>query len=433
MVALEAPIMTKPDNPNRKSTTARHLQNLVLIRTLVLIGLALSIALSYWRSVPLVYSPLLLVLVSLGTLNLLTHWRLRGDLPVTDMELFTQLLIDWIGLSFLFYFSGGANNPFVFYFLVPICISATTLSWTYTWTITALCIASYSALLFFHIPLPLLSPAAGHIEHTDFINLHILGMWANFFISAVLITYFVVKMAHDLRHQQQLLNRRAEEELRNEQVIAVATLAAGTAHELATPLSTIKVIVNDLRTDYSHVPELYDDLKILTDQVELCTQTLKQLVNTAEKTRSEHLTQQAVSNFCHQIIERWQLIRPDARAEVVIDPDSPNISFAFPPTVSQSIINLLNNAADASDSPISVSIHWSPGELFWKIEDNGAGVPQDLRDQLGKAFITTKGSGLGLGLLLTHATLNRYGGEVRFYKRKPRGTVTELKFPLKFA
>lgn len=421
--------MIKPNSHSSNSPTARHLHNVVLIRTFVLIGLAVSITLSYWWSVSLAYSPLLLILLSLGIVNLLTHWRSNNELPVTDIELFIQLLIDWIGLSFLFYFSGGANNPFVFYFLVPICISATTLSWSYTWIITSLCIASYTSLLFFHVPLPLLSPTPEHSHHNDLINFHILGMWVNFFISAVLITYFVVKMAHDLRHQEQLLNQRAEEELRNDQVMAVATLAAGTAHELATPLSTIKVILNDLRADYDHLPDLHEDLAILTQQVDVCTQTLKQLVNTAEHTRNDHLIQQPLKDFCHQIIERWQLLRPDAQAEVTIDPNSPDIVYAFPPTVAQSIINLLNNAADASAPPISVNVHWDDNQLYWKIEDNGDGVPQEMRDQLGKAFITTKGSGLGLGLFLTHATLNRYGGEVRFYKRKPRGTVTELKFP----
>jgi two-component system sensor histidine kinase RegB len=124
--------------------------------------------------------------------------------------------------------------------LCPICISAATLSWSYTWVITSLCVASYTLLLFFHIALPVLSPAHHHGNHQD-INLHILGMWLNFFISAALITYFVVKMAQDLRRQDDLLNQKREDDLRDEQLMAVATLAAGTAHELGTPLSTMKV------------------------------------------------------------------------------------------------------------------------------------------------------------------------------------------------
>jgi uncharacterized membrane protein YhdT len=86
--------MIKPNSHSSNSPTARHLHNVVLIRTFVLIGLAVSITLSYWWSVSLAYSPLLLILLSLGIVNLLTHWRSNNELPVTDIELFIQLLID---------------------------------------------------------------------------------------------------------------------------------------------------------------------------------------------------------------------------------------------------------------------------------------------------------------------------------------------------
>jgi two-component system sensor histidine kinase RegB len=420
------------NRPLPLTTPVQHLRHLVVIRTLVLGCLFISAALSFWlTSAALPYVPILLILIILSTINLLTFFRLRRELPVTDIEFFTQLLIDVLCLSLLFYSSGGANNPFVFYFLVPICISAATLSWSYTWVVTLLCIASYTALLFFNIPLPALSPDHGqHHLHQPVINLHILGMWVNFFISAVLITYFVVRMARDLRHQDQLLNRRREDELRDDQLMAVATLAAGTAHELGTPLSTMKVLLNELRDEYREPAALQQDLQLLTAQVEQCSLTLRQLVEKAEQTKSGNYNEQLVGDFCNTIIERWQVMRPEVSARIAIAHDSANIKHAFHPTISQSIINLLNNAADANPENIIIRVQWSSSELTWQIEDNGPGVPLELSGQLGKAFITTKGHGLGLGLFLTHATLNRYGGQVRLYNRKPQGTLTELVLPL---
>lgn len=424
-------VMTIHNRPLPLATPVQHLRHLVVIRTLVLICLYLGTALSIgFTSALLPYAAILLILMILSAINLLTFFRLRRELPVTDVEFFTQLLIDIIGLSLLFFCSGGANNPFVFYFLVPVCISAATLPWSYTWAITLLCIASYSALLFFHIPLPALSPHNHHQVNTQSINLHILGMWVNFFISAVLITYFVVRMARDLRHQDQLLNQRREDELRDDQLMAVATLAAGTAHELGTPLSTMKVLLNELRNEHQENTALQQDFQLLAAQVEQCTLTLRQLVDKAEQTKDGNFSEQVISDFCNNIIDRWQVMRPQVTFRIKLEADSKKTRHAFHPTIAQSIINLLNNSADANPDSIAIRIQWNTTEMTWQIEDNGPGVPLELSNQLGKAFVTTKGHGLGLGLFLTHATLNRYGGQVRLYNRKPQGTLTELTLPL---
>lgn len=414
------------------ATPKQHLRHLVIIRSVVLACLYLSCAASYLlANFFLPYSAILFVLILLSLVNVLTLVRLKHELPVTDVEFFSQLLIDVICLSFLFYFSGGANNPFVFYFLVPICISAATLSWNYTWAITLLCISSYTLLLFFFVPLPLLSPEHIHgATTTSNIDFHVLGMWVNFFISAVLITYFVVRMAADLRHQDQLLTQRREDQLRDEQLMAVATLAAGTAHEMGTPLSTMKILINELCAEHKEPPALQADLKILAAQVAQCADTLHRLAEKAEQTKTGNFNAQTVRHFCRVTIERWQIMRPEATFAIEMDADLPEISCVFHPTIAQSIINLLNNAADANAVGITIQIRWSSRALIWRIEDNGSGVPLEFADQLGKAFFSTKGEGLGLGLFLTQATLNRYGGEVRLYNRKPKGTVTELTLPL---
>jgi len=170
---------------------------------------------------------------------------------------------------------------------VPICICAATLSGTYTIAIASLSVLSYSLLLFFHIQLPVLSPHHHQADHS--LNLHVIGMWLNFFISACLITYFIVKMAGDLRAQEAQLNRWREDQLRDEQVIAVATLAAGTAHELGTPLSTMKLLLSELRSEYKELKPLQADLELLQQQVSQCANTLRELVATAEKTKDGQL------------------------------------------------------------------------------------------------------------------------------------------------
>ncbi len=407
---------------------AQHLSYWVIIRTLILICLGIAAVIFLWDgTVNLPFTEILTSLIILTGVNLLTFIRLRKPLPVTQMEFFIQLLVDLICLSTVFYFSGGANNPFVSYFLVPICISAATLSGTYTIAIASLSVLSYSLLLFFHIPLPILSP---HHQADNSINLHVMGMWLNFFISACLITYFIVKMARDLRAQEAQLNRWSEDQLRDEQVMAVATLAAGTAHELGTPLSTMKLLLSELRTEYKELEPLQNDLQLLQEQVNQCANTLRELVATAELTKDGQVPSENISNYCTTLIGRWKIMRPDIIAQVNIASNQPEITAQFHPTIAQAIINLLNNAADASPQDINIDIHWSAQKIHWTIKDSGAGIAEEVTAHLGKSFISTKTKGLGIGLLLTQATINRHGGTVSLHNRVPRGTITQLELPI---
>lgn len=407
---------------------AQHLGYWVIIRTLILLCLGLATVIFLMDgTVNLPFSEILIALAVLTGINLLTFARLKHPLPVAQIEFFIHLLIDLVCLSVVFYYSGGANNPFVSYFLVPICICAATLSGRYALSITLLGVASYSLLLFFHIPLPILSPHHHHADHS--LNLHILGMWLNFFISACLITYFIVRMARDLRAQEEQLNHWREDQLRNEQVMAVATLAAGTAHELGTPLSTMKLLLGELKTDYTHIPALQNDLTILQAQVNQCATTLRDLVATAEQSKDGQLPTQNIRAYCLTLLERWKIMRPDVTASINIPELLPIVSGKFHPTIAQAIINLLNNAADASPENIVIHIVWDESKMRWTIEDNGPGIAAEITSNIGKSFVSTKPKGLGIGLLLTQATINRYGGTVALHNRTPQGAITYLELP----
>ncbi len=262
-------------------------------------------------------------------------------------------------------------------------------------------------------------------------NLHALGMWLNFFISAGLITYFVVKMARDLRLQEAQLNRWREDQLRDEQVMAVATLAAGTAHELGTPLSSMKLLLNELRDEYQSNTHLQKDLVLLQDQVAHCSTILRNLIATAEQTKDGQVAKEPVDNYCKNLLENWQLMRPDVTTQIHLANNQVSVECQFHPTIAQAILNLLNNAADASPTNIQIDIHWDKQQLYWTITDEGPGINKEVQAHLGKIVVSTKNKGMGIGLLLTQTTINRYGGEVRLYNRAVRGAITELVLPLK--
>lgn len=419
------PTLSSAHEPARQ-----HLRQFTIIRSLILGFFWCALAASFWLpSLALPHSQLLSILIVFSAIHLFTLVRLTHARPVSHLEFFIQLLVDVLCLNLVFYFSGGATNPFVSYLLVPVCISAATLPWRYTWIITSLCVAAYSLLLFFHVSLPIFM--LDHMHMQSQLNWHIVGMWVNFFVSAVLITYFVVKMANSLRQQQERINNMREDELRNEQVIAVATLAAGAAHEINTPLATMTVLLAELRAQYSDNIELSEDLHLLSRQVEHCAKSLKHIVQDASAASLGQLKQQRITDYYRSILDRWQLMRPDVHYTLSTASNLDQECICYDSRLDHAIINLLNNAADASPEQIDLAITLEDKDLIWTISDTGTGINAAISALLGKATITTKDKGLGLGMLLSHATINRYGGRVAQMANNPRGTVTTIRLPLK--
>ena len=416
-------------NSLNRAAPAYHLAQLTIIRSLLLGFLWLCFALSLWFSTThMVHKAVLVLLIIFTSIHGLTYLRLKNLLVVTEWEFFYQLLIDVICLNTLFYFSGGANNPFVSYLLVPICISAATLPWRFTWVITSLCLSAYTLLLFFHVNLPIFEMSHNH-EST--LSWHILGMWFNFFISAILITYFVVKMARTLREQDEILNRLREDELRNGQLMAVAMLAAGAAHEINTPLSTMTVLLSELQAEHEANKKLLPDLELLSTQVTQCANTLKKMVHDSSAASHGQFKHQPVKEFCAHIFDRWQLFRPTAQFNYSFSENFIDKNMVADPRIEQAIINLLNNAADADpNAQVKIIIECVDNILVWKIIDEGRGVDKNIQADLGKNVVSTKKNGLGLGMLLSNATLKYYGGSVTQIANTPRGTLTELRLPL---
>jgi len=404
------------------SASRQNLGRLVLIRILVLTAQAMSVGLA-WLS-ELVVLPWVALGTTLAVSSLIcaaTALRMRQSWPVTDQEYALHLACDLLIHSVLLYFSEKAGNPFVSYYLVPLTIAAATLPWLYTLLLAALGLASYSVLLFFHHPLQLLITLQG--EMLDY------GMWLSFALAAVLITFFVARMAEALRYQQQLQAQRQEALLRDQQLLAVAAQAAGAAHELSTPLSTMSVLLKELSQEYQGQPMLQDDLELLQQQVKLCKGTLQNLVRAAEAERRQEVVEQTVREWLEGALQRWHLMRPEAtyRYECLGRGTPP--SLMPPPPLTQALLNLLNNAADAAPDNLEVRLDWDHQWIRLSIRDHGAGVPLAIAEQLGKPFFTTKGKGFGLGLFLSQASVTRAGGTVKLYNHEDGGTLTELRLP----
>lgn len=415
------------------TASAANLRRVALIRLIVLAGQGGAIA--YAAKVlqaQLPYPMLLTGLFTLALLTAFTFWRLRRSAPVTDAEFGAHLLADMTLLTLMLAFSGGANNPFVSYYLVPLSISAAILPARFTLGLALLSVMAYSLLLFWYHPLPELQPTTDQVlelhgahGHHGALNLHILGMWFNFSISAALITAFVTRMARALREQQQELNRQREAALRHEQLVAVGTLAAGTAHELGTPMATLTVLADELLAEHGDKPGLGEDLALLHRQLLSCRGILRKLVATADTHTRSDTGWEPADRLLRQALERWQLLRPGVRFNLKVSAPGPAPLLQADPTLEQALINLLNNAADASLEPVDVTQSWEKDQVQIRLRDRGAGIDPARIEATAAPQPSDKATGLGLGLFLSHAAIERLGGSLQI--EAPPGGGTEVR------
>ena len=409
------------------SPSTDNLRNLLIIRSIALIGQAGVLA---W--VTLSGEPgarlweVTLGLALLGTITMASLWRTMRPWPVADSEFLAQLLLDVLGWTVLMYFTGGANNPFISYYVVPLVVSAAVLPWRYTWLVAGASVLAYSLLLYVYVPFPLFSPHAGMV-HDDAANVHVLGMWFNFLFSAGLITYFVVRMAATLRRQEERVAEAREDRLRNDQIMAVAGLAAGTAHELGTPLSTMSLLVEELKADDALPDRLRDDCDLLAGQLAQCKETLARLSRTAELSSIDETRRQSAVEFARETLAQWSVRRPGTEYEFVEQPQAPEIE--VDPTLGQALENLLNNAADTGSRKIALNVDWQGNEVSISVRDWGPGIEPGIIEQLGKPILHAGRSGLGIGLMLSLAAVERAGGSVQLRNHPEGGALATMVLP----
>lgn len=371
--------------------------------------------------------PLIVVIAAMALFNFLTWLRIQRPWPVGEAELFAHLVLDVAVLTALLYFSGGSTNPFVILYLLPLALTAAALPMGYAWAMAAISIACYTLLMFFYIPLP-----RSHAAHGDDFGLHVLGMWLGFLLSAGLIAWFAVRMAETQRSRDRLLAQMREDELRNERILALGTLAAGAAHELGTPLSTMAIVTKEMAHEAAAVPGMGENLRILRDQIGRCKTILSNLSASAGQTRAEGGRRLSLENYLKEVLDVWQSTRLGVTARRHVEGPHPAPEIVAEHTLSQAIVNILNNAADASPESVDIAAHWSERELILEVCDRGEGLTPTVAANIGQPFFTTKetGKGLGLGLFLAHATLHRFGGTVQLYNRDGGGVCTRLTLPL---
>jgi len=371
--------------------------------------------------------PLLgLVAVEVGENVALQAWLRSAD-RAPDALLAGVMLLDTVILTALLHLSGGHFNPFSTLYLVNVALAAVLLPPRWSWIQLVFSVAAFGLLFVLQDLAPF-----GVQEHEAMMHIHLQGMLVAFAIAAFFIVLIVQQVTRALARQEAELGRVRHLAERREKLASLATLAAGAAHELATPLSTIAVAAGELDRALVRggaVPDAHADLDLIREQVARCKVILQQMAARAGENAGEALEPVGVAAWLEASLEGL----PGAER---VDRDGGGAAARVrgPPRGLQRALRvLLQNAIQASPpgSRVTLRARAVGSVVAVEVVDRGAGMEPDVLSRAGEPFFTTKepGQGSGLGLFLARALLEQLGGALELESAPGRGTTARMVLP----
>ncbi|WP_298450979.1 HAMP domain-containing sensor histidine kinase [uncultured Marinobacter sp.] len=339
--------------------------------------------------------------------------------PQSAISVSAGLALDLVLIGGWLFLTGGYTNPLVSLLLLPIAVAIILVPLSQSMALTLAGIAVYTTLIIWHTPIT-------HEHHdANLAQLHLAGMWVTFAMTAAILLLVVGALARRLGQQQQQLSSIRETRLRDEQIISMGLSAAAVAHRLGTPLNTMTLLVDEIRSAFPD-PSLADDLRLMEKQLVLCSEHLQQLSSAAVQAKTAQLETLTAKDWIARLKESATLLWPAAPIDwpgVV-----PDCQVAVDATLDQAILNLLANALTASPSWVAVSVHCAENNrIEMVVEDHGDGLEDDFQKSLGEQIVGSE-NGMGVGLFLTNATIQRLGGTLKA-RVDQQGTTMVIDLP----
>ena len=366
------------------------------------------------------------VLAVFAASNLWLTWRVRrGRVGATAMVAGLLVCADVVLLSWLLLRSGGVLNPASVFYLVQIVVAALVLGPSWTWIVTGLSIGGYAAL-FLGQSSELQVAQGMHPE----IALHMRGMWLAFAGTALIIGILVTRLAVAIERRDLALETLRERSAKASRLAGLATVVAGAAHELSTPLATMAVTARELELAVAAIPdhqELAEDARLIRHEIDRSRRVLDEMAGQIAEPMGEAPRAVKLADAVADVLGR---LTPGERARVTLRVADTAVVWPVG-VVSQAVLNLLRNALQASDPPTPVEVVTSlvgQDRVSLAIVDRGRGMTPDELSRAGEPFFTTKplGVGTGLGLFVARSAIERVGGTLELSSMPGRGTTATV-------
>ncbi len=425
--SADPPVPRAEQAPLTVATARSNLMLLSQLRWIAAAGQLVTIlVVEVWLHIRLPVAEMGLALAILAIGNLLSLMRLGLPAPVSNQELLLSLIFDAIILTVQLYLSGGATNPFASLYLLQVILAAVLLEAWATWAMVGVAIVCYLGLTLDYRPLAL--PPGG----PGLFRLYIVGALIGFALDAVLLVFFMSRINANLRHRDARLAALRQRAAEEDHIVRMGLLASGAAHELGTPLSTVDVILGDWRRMPKLMadPELAHEIEEMRSEIARCKAIVTGVLLSAGEARPEAAGAERLRTWLSDLFTEWKLRRAPWVARYD-DGLRSNPRIVADSALKQALLNLLDNAIEASPEAVRMHARIEQDQLVVTVEDEGPGFTPEMLGSLGKPYSSTKGRrGGGLGLFLVVNVLRKLGGQVEARNREGGGASVTVTAPL---
>lgn len=419
-----------------------RLRTLVRLRWLAIVGQAGAVlGVHFVLGFPLPLGLCLTAIALSAWVNIFLSIRWRKSVRLHETHAGLLLVYDVLQLGVLLYLTGGLENPFSFLFLVPVTISATSLSIRWTLWLGFMAFVSATFLAFRHYPLPWVPG-----EKFELPDAYIAGMWAAIMCGVVFSAIYARRIADEARQMSVALQATEMVLAREQRLSALDGLAAAAAHELGTPLATIALVSKELKRELPKEGPHTEDIDLLISQTARCREILARL--SSREAQTDEMYQRTSI-----LVMIEDLVAPLRGSDVVIavtssaDFDDKAYEtapvFRRNPAVTYGLGNILENAVDFAETRMEIDARWSATQVSITVRDDGPGFHENVFDRLGDPFVTTRPGygeeqgeggqhgGMGLGFFIAKTLLERSGAAVSLANRPvpEHGAVVHVVWP----
>lgn len=358
--------------------------------------------------------------VSLAS-NVLLYLYAKSGARMTDGLIFAAIGFDLLILTLALALSGGASNPFSSVYLLYIPIGALLLPQAFAWILVLLAIGAYTFLFWPDL-------GSGHGSHQS-MQSHLVGMWVAFIVVGPVVAYAVSRLRAAVASAEEELETTRSRQERAEKLAALATLSAGAAHELSTPLGTIAVAAKELEQNQSD-PRVTEDARLIQQEIQRCSGILSQLAVDVGAGIGEAVQLVPVSELIETIAEDFFHVRISADDSIL------ERRVEIPRRLMvQALRGIMKNARQASAVDDLIEIIVAEGTdvdfLRLQIKDQGTGMSESVLRHVGEPFYTQKptGEGMGLGVFFARSVVEQMNGTIELESREGEGTCVSIELP----
>ena len=360
--------------------------------------------------------------IFLGGLSNLYLIYFYNKTQISNRASFNFLSIDIIQLSYLLYLSGGVLNPFSIFLLIPSVFSSSNLDIRTNLTLIFITILSIIFLTFIYEDLP--HPINKIIIVVE--DYYYYAIPLALIIALVFLNYFAITLGRESRLRKEALDKIEEVIAKEHELVSLGSQAAAAAHSLGTPLSTIKIISQELFDQFKENRDINKDLELLISQVDRCNEILRKL--TLNPTIKDDFIDKDLSlaEYVDEIVKSYDKI---SNKKFIINLEQNSNSFQIRKSVEivYGIRNFVGNANKFAKKRIYISLKSDSENSEITIEDDGEGYPKDILNKIGEPYIKSlrtndnSKSGLGLGIFIGKTLLEKNRAKLLCRNSKTRG------------